>query len=186
MVAVVTTPDEVLQAARAQPVDVAVLSADDPETDFVGLADELVRLRPAIKLVGLTDEGEVALLSRAVRSGFRAWVPMDVGVPSLLEVLQAVCRGETCIPALTLTRLLDHLMQWEETRSSAAMPFATLTAREREVLQSMSSGANRQEIADQLFISTNTVRTHMRSILSKLDVHTTLAAVTLARRAGVS
>jgi DNA-binding CsgD family transcriptional regulator len=54
------------------------------------------------------------------------------------------------------------------------------------VLKAMCSGATRGEMAEQLAISPNTVRTHMQHILAKLDVHTSLAAVTLARRAGMS
>jgi DNA-binding NarL/FixJ family response regulator len=185
VVAAVTAPDEALRVVRSRPVDVAVLAADDPEADFVALAGDLVLAQPTIKMVGLTGEGEVALLGRAVRKGFRAWVPKDVGIPSLLDVLQAVSRGETCIPPLVLTRLLEFLMRDEQAQGAAAVPFTTLTAREREVLQAMSTGASRSEIADRLLISTNTVRTHMQSILNKLDVHTTLAAVALARRAGV-
>jgi DNA-binding NarL/FixJ family response regulator len=53
------------------------------------------------------------------------------------------------------------------------------------VLKAIASGESRQVIADELAISTNTLRTHLQSILTKLEVHTTLAAVALARRGGV-
>jgi DNA-binding NarL/FixJ family response regulator len=185
LVAAVTAPEDALRIVRTRPVDVAVLAADDPEADFVALAEKFVAAQPSIKMVGLTSEGEVALLGRAVRKGFRAWVPKEVGVPSLLDVLRAVSRGETCIPPLVLTRLLEHLLRGEQEQDAAAVQFTTLTAREREILEAMSTGSSRSEIADRLLISTNTVRTHMQSILNKLDVHTTLAAVTLARRAGI-
>jgi DNA-binding NarL/FixJ family response regulator len=61
-----------------------------------------------------------------------------------------------------------------------------LTARERDVLTAMVAGQSREEIADQLEISANTVRTHMQNILSKLGVHSSLAAVAVARRAGLA
>ena len=89
------------------------------------------------------------------------------------------------IPPLLLTGLLAHLMQEHDQTSEAETRLAALTVREREVLKAIASGESRQVIADELAISTNTLRTHLQSILTKLEVHTTLAAVALARRGGV-
>jgi DNA-binding NarL/FixJ family response regulator len=117
--------------------------------------------------------------------GFRGWVPKDVGIGSLLDVIHGVVRGHTCIPPLLLTSLLHNLLTEEEETRAAERPLSSLTVREREVLRAMSSGANRMQIAELLAISPNTVRTHAQSILTKLEVHTSLAAVMIARRAGL-
>ncbi|CAM5719139.1 Response regulator transcription factor OS=Streptomyces microflavus OX=1919 GN=G3I39_28055 PE=4 SV=1 [Streptomyces microflavus] len=61
----------------------------------------------------------------------------------------------------------------------------SLTPREREVLRCMVAGLGRKAVAERLFLSPHTVRTHMQNVLGKLGVHSTLAAVALARRAGV-
>jgi DNA-binding NarL/FixJ family response regulator len=183
VVAVVLTPEDAVRAVRAQPVDVAVLAVDGD--GFIAVGSQLLQTCPNLKLVGVTGDDDPGLLARAVRQGFRGWVPKDVGIEVLLDVLAAVCRGETCVPPLLLTRLLDHLLTEQDERRSAERPFAALTAREEEVLRAMCNGASRSEIAAQLDISANTVRTHMQSILHKLGVHTSLAAVTLARRAGI-
>ena len=183
VVAVVLTPEDAVRAVRAQPVDVAVLAVDGE--GFVAVGSQLLQTCPNLKLVGVTGDDDPGLLARAVRQGFRGWVSKDVGIGVLLDVLAAVCRGETCVPPLLLTRLLDRLITEEDERRSAERPFAALTAREEEVLRAMCNGASRSEIAAQLDISANTVRTHMQSILHKLGVHSSLAAVTLARRAGI-
>ncbi len=185
VVGVVVDPAAALSIVRGRPVDVAVLAVESMHCTFLGLADELLATRPGLKLVGVTGADDPAVLVRAVRVGFRGWVPKDVGIGSLLEVIHGVVRGETCIPPLLLTSLLHDLLTEEEEARAAERPLSSLTGREREVLRAMSSGANRTEIAELLAISPNTVRTHAQSILTKLEVHTSLAAVMIARRAGL-
>ena len=62
----------------------------------------------------------------------------------------------------------------------------TLTPREKQILRCMVAGLGRQAVAERLYLSPHTVRTHMQNVLGKLGVHSTLAAVAVARRAGVS
>jgi len=185
VVGAVVDPGEARSIVSRHPVDVAVLSVHSGESTFLREAPKLAEMRPDIKLVGVADTDDVPLLARAVRAGFRGWVPKNVGFSALLDVLDGVSRGETCIPPLLLTRLLPYLLDEEEAKKKAAEPISLLTAREQQVLEAMTSGASPQEIAARLAISANTVRTHMQHILTKFDVHSSLAAVTLARRAGV-
>jgi DNA-binding NarL/FixJ family response regulator len=185
VVAAVGRPEDGLRVTRAHSVDVAVVNVDGGD-DFVALGGQLQALRPGLELVAVSAGDDDAVLARAVREGFRGWVSKDSGVQSLLDVLRAVCRGETCIPPLLLTGLLRHLLQEQADQGATNAPIASLTARELQVLRAMSNGAARQDIAEQLSISPNTVRTHMQSVLTKLGVHTSLAAVRLARSAGVT
>ena len=186
VVGVVVQPEDALRIVTAQPVDVAVLAVDGGQHGFVTIGRRLQQIRPALKLVGVAGVDDTDLLAQAVREGFRGWVPKDVGIAALLDVLEAVSRGETCIPPALLSRLLPQLLREQDEQRAAEKPLASLTARELQVLRAMSTGASRHEIAAQLGISSNTVRTHMQSILTKLGVHSSLAAVTVARRAGIS
>ena len=95
--------------------------------------------------------------------------------------MRAVRRGETCIPPVLLTGLLGHLLREQAEERSTGLVLAPLTSRERQVLRAMTRGADRQEISAELGISLNTVRTHSQNILTKLGVHSSLAAVRLAR-----
>lgn len=184
VVATVVLPEEAVRVAGSRSVDVAVLAVGPGPGGFVSVGRQLGKLQPSIKLVAVAADDDTALLARAVSEGFSGWVPKDVGIGSLLEVLHAVCRGETRIPPLLLSRLMPYLVRHSQADRSEE-PLATLTARERQVLKAMVAGLSRQEIAEQLDISSNTVRTHMQSILSKLGVHSSLAAVAMARRAGL-
>lgn len=186
VVETVVRPEEAVKVVSSQPVDVAVLAVGTDADGFVGIGRRLTRTQPGIKLVAVAADDDTALLARAVGEGFSGWVPKDVGIGSLLDVLQGVCEGETRIPPLLLSRLMPYLVREAENKRTAAEPLGGLTARERQVLKAMVSGSSRQEIAEQLDISSNTVRTHMQSILAKLGVHSSLAAVAMARRAGLS
>ena len=185
VVATATRAEEALRAATASPVDVAVIDVDVPE-GFVALADRLRVIRPGIASVGLTDGGDdPTALTAAVHQGVRGWVRKTADISELLAVVRRVHGGETCIPPRLLTGLLDRLLSERAEERAAELLLASLTSRERRVLKAMSEGAGRQEIADELAISVNTVRTHTQNILTKLDVHSSLAAVRVARRAGL-
>jgi DNA-binding NarL/FixJ family response regulator len=185
VVAAVTYPEEVGRAVRSHHVDVAVLTGDHGEEDFVAVGAELLEAYPGMSLVAVAGSDDAGALARAVRAGFRAWVPKEAGVPTLLQAVHAVRRGETWIPPLLLSGLIERLLHEDDEKRAAAGPLTSLTPRERVVLRALAQGASRSDTAELLGMSPNTLRTHVRSILRKLGVHSALAAVALARRAGM-
>jgi DNA-binding NarL/FixJ family response regulator len=96
-----------------------------------------------------------------------------------------VSRGETHIPAALLTNVLVSLSGQPQASVTEAEGIRSLTQRELDVLSCLVEGMSRNEIGELLHVSPNTVRTHVQSILHKLKVHSALAAVAIARRAGV-
>jgi DNA-binding NarL/FixJ family response regulator len=185
VVATATQPEEALHVAAGRAVDVALLTVDGGANRLLAGADALLAAQLGLVAVAVAEEDDVPLLARVLRLGFRGWVPKAVGVAELVHAIRGVHRGETHIPPVLLTRLLPYLLDEQEDRRAAERPFASLTPRELEVLREMSRGVTRHDIAADLGVSPNTVRTHVQNILAKLDVHTSLAAVTMARRAGI-
>jgi DNA-binding NarL/FixJ family response regulator len=185
VVATAAGPDAALHSLRVHPVDVALLAADGPRSPFLGITEALRAERPGLPLIALADVPEIPVLVRAVRLGFRGWVQKDADVATLVAVVRGVADGGTHIPPDLLTELLPHLLHEQQERRERDRLLAALTTREREVLSALSRGADRQLIADELAISPNTVRTHTQAVLRKLGVHSSLAAVALARRAGL-
>jgi DNA-binding NarL/FixJ family response regulator len=185
VVAAVSRPADAVRACRSGAVDVAMLTVDGGGNDYLTTGSRLVATHPGLRLVAVAEHDDVPTLARALRAGFRAWVPKTDGVAALVRAVSAVVRGETYVPPLLLTDLLTHLFRQEDEVRAAQGCLAALTAREREVLAAMVEGWSSAEIAAELSVSVNTVRTHTQNIFTKLDVHTSLAAVTLARRAGV-
>ena len=117
----------------------------------------------------------------------RGWVSKTETADALVDAIRGVARGETRIPADLLAGVLVSL-----SRRSSTPPWSTiqgireLTGRELEVLGCLVEGMSRTEIGTLLHVSPNTVRTHVQSLLHELKVHSALAAVAIARRAGVT
>lgn len=137
---------------------------------------------PPVVLIAST-EGEGSVVE-AMRAGVRAWVPRSESTEQLLKVIIGVFHGETWLPPRLLTAVLGSYSERARTLTAHQRAMNALTARERDVLAAMAEGCSRAEIATRLFLSPNTVRSHAQSILRKLGVNSSLAAVAIARRAG--
>lgn len=140
--------------------------------------------RGAPTVVLVAEHTEWAALVPAVRAGVRGWVPRDAAVDELLAAIRAAGSGGAWLPPRALRTVLDALVWSGPPVDPVQALLAALTPREREVLVCLADGLGRPAVAARLRMSTNTVRTHVQSILSKLDVSSSLAAVALVREAG--
>jgi DNA-binding NarL/FixJ family response regulator len=161
--------------------DVAVIDVHLGPADGIALGREIVARRPRTKLVALTGVEADADLAESVRSGFSGWVVKGSGFAELAAAVRGVHRGETHIPPRLLTRLLAVLLDPDADIDPAVSALRNLTSREREVLRCLSEGLSREEMAARMHISSNTVRTHIQSVLAKLNVHSAVAAAALWR-----
>ncbi|NEC22827.1 response regulator transcription factor, partial [Streptomyces parvus] len=138
-----------------------------------------------VRSVVLAEKDDPRAAARALQAGASGWVAKDCSLQRLLSVIRGVLRDETHLPPALLTGVLRELTAARKHRSESERLVESLTPREREVLRCMVAGLGRKAVAERLFLSPHTVRTHMQNVLGKLGVHSTLAAVALARRAGV-
>lgn len=169
-------------------VDVLLLSVELDAGEALALARYALAAHPAMHVVAISAREGEAHVAEAVRVGVSGWVSKSGSVDHLLAVIHGILAGETWIPPKLLTGVLEDLRsEYHETAEQARL-LDTLTTREKQVLRGLMSGRTKDEIAAQLYLSRNTVRTHIQSTLKKLDVHSVLAAVATARRAweGVS
>ncbi|MFH8758504.1 LuxR C-terminal-related transcriptional regulator [Streptomyces atroolivaceus] len=141
--------------------------------------------QPHIRTVVLAEKDDPRRAAMALQAGASGWVAKDCSLQRLLTVIRGVLRDETHLPAALLTGVLRELTAARKHRTESEQLVESLTPREREVLRCMVAGLGRKAVAERLFLSPHTVRTHMQNVLGKLGVHSTLAAVALARRAGV-
>lgn len=145
----------------------------------------LLAATPELRTVILAERDDPRLAAAALQAGASGWVAKDCSLSRLLQVLRGVLRGETHLPPALLTGVLRELTTTRRHRTESEQLVSLLTPREHEVLRCMVGGLGRKAVAERLFLSPHTVRTHMQNVLGKLGVHSTLAAVALARRAGV-
>ncbi|MEV0123433.1 response regulator transcription factor [Streptomyces sp. NPDC050703] len=141
--------------------------------------------QPAVRTVVLAEKDDPRRAALALQAGASGWVAKDCSLSRLLSVIRGVLRDETHLPPALLTGVLRELTAARKHRTESERLVESLTPREREVLRCMVAGLGRKAVAERLFLSPHTVRTHMQNVLGKLGVHSTLAAVALARRAGV-
>ncbi|MFJ7155941.1 LuxR C-terminal-related transcriptional regulator [Streptomyces sp. NPDC101118] len=141
--------------------------------------------QPAVRAVVLAERDDPRRAATALQAGACGWVAKDCSLSRLLAVIRGVLREETHLPPALLTGVLRELTAARKHRTDSERLVESLTPREHEVLRCMVAGLNRKDVAARLFLSPHTVRTHMQNVLGKLGVHSTLAAVALARRAGV-
>ncbi|MGW1077518.1 LuxR C-terminal-related transcriptional regulator [Streptomyces sp. NPDC002537] len=140
---------------------------------------------PAVRTVVLAERDDPRRAAAALQAGAGGWVAKDCSLSRLLAVIRGVLRDETHLPPALLTGVLRELTAARKHRTESERLVESLTPREREVLRCMVAGLGRKAVAERLYLSPHTVRTHMQNVLGKLGVHSTLAAVALARRAGV-
>lgn len=140
---------------------------------------------PGVRTVVLAERDEPRRAALALQAGASGWVAKDCSLSRLLAVVRGVLREETHLPPALLTGVLRELTAARKHRTDSERLVESLTPREHEVLRCMVAGLGRKDVAARLFLSPHTVRTHMQNVLGKLGVHSTLAAVALARRAGV-
>ncbi|MBB5120083.1 transcriptional regulator [Streptomyces eurocidicus] len=141
--------------------------------------------QPAVRTVVLAERDDPRRAAAALQAGAGGWVAKDCSLSRLLAVIRGVLRDETHLPPALLTGVLRELTAARKHRTESERLVESLTPREREVLRCMVAGLGRKAVAERLYLSPHTVRTHMQNVLGKLGVHSTLAAVALARRAGV-
>ncbi|MGW5400863.1 LuxR C-terminal-related transcriptional regulator [Streptomyces sp. NPDC003952] len=156
-----------------------------PVADGIALVAGVRVSHPAVRTVVLAERDDARRAALALQAGASGWVAKDCSLSRLLAVIRGVLREETHLPPALLTGVLRELTAARKHRTDSERLVESLTPREHEVLRCMVAGLGRKDVAARLFLSPHTVRTHMQNVLGKLGVHSTLAAVALARRAGV-
>ncbi len=160
-------------------------AGEDGLVDGISLVAGVRTAQPAVRIVVLAEKDDPRRAALALQAGASGWVAKDCSLSRLLTVIRGVLRDETHLPPALLTGVLRELTAARKHRTESERLVESLTPREREVLRCMVAGLGRKAVAERLYLSPHTVRTHMQNVLGKLGVHSTLAAVALARRAGV-
>jgi two-component system, NarL family, nitrate/nitrite response regulator NarL len=146
----------------------------------LAIGQEILELGRGTKVVVLTAQDDQRTVEMALAAGFDGYLTKSISMARFASSIQAVLRGEAAFP---------HGSRQGRSREGgerdALLLAEQLTPRERDVLRLLVQGARGDSLAGNLGISPNTVRTHVQSILTKLQVHSRLEAATFAVRHGV-
>jgi DNA-binding NarL/FixJ family response regulator len=158
---------------------VALIDYQMPDQDGVSLAAEIKARHPDTVIVMLTGTADDRVLLAAIEAGCSGFLTKDRASAEIVNAVRAVAAGEALISPAMLARLLPKLSRTHRAIGS------DLTDREREVLVELSRGSTNKVIAESLFLSVNTVRNYVQSVLMKLGAHSKLEAVATAVRQGI-
>lgn len=171
VVAAVGRGDEVVAAAKAHQVDVALLDVEMPGIDGLAAARLLVQEVPGCRSLILTTFGRPGYLRRAMESGAGGFVVKDAPADQLADAIRRVAAGE---------RVVDPVLAAD----SLASGVSPLTSRERDVLVAARPGATVAEIAKKLFLSEGTVRNYLSAAIAKAGARNRVEAVRTAEERG--
>ncbi|HEX5268419.1 MAG TPA: response regulator transcription factor [Acidimicrobiales bacterium] len=172
------------EALRLRP-DVVLMDVRMPRMDGVEATRRLTEATD-VKVLILTTFDLDAYLFDAVRAGASGFLLKDVPPDDLADAIRAVARGDALIEPRMTRRLLDEFArQPAGVGPRGAAGLDTLTQREMEVLRAVARGLSNAEIAEELYISETTVKTHVAHILTKLALRDRIQAVVLAYESGL-
>ena len=153
--------------------DVTLLDLRMPVLDGVAAIDAIRRQDSAARIIILTTFDTDHEISRAIKAGAKGYLLKCAPLEELLECIHKVYAGETSIAPALVAKLAANLSR------------EPLTARELEVLKLLAHGKGNKEMGEDLYISETTVKSHLRSIFTKLDVLSRTEAITAANRRGL-
>lgn len=172
-------------AAEQRP-DVVLMDVRMPGTDGITATGRITRDHPETRVLVLTtfDLDEYAF--GAIQAGAGGFLLKDAQRHELTSAVRAVHRGDAALSPRVTKRMLEHLGPRGPLASADPAATASLTEREHEVFLAIARGLTNAEIAEALFLSESTVKTHVSRVLMKLGARDRIHAVILAHRLGLA
>ena len=183
MVAEASDGQEAITRAEEFAPDVVLMDIRMPRVDGIEAARQIKELVPSTRIIMLTVSDEDTHLYDAIKAGANGYLLKDIAIEEVPSSIRRVHAGESLISPSMASKLLTEfssLSKKVEQRQQVSAP--SLTAREVEVLRFVAKGMSNREIAEELYISENTVKNHVRNILEKLHLHSRMEAVLYAMR----
>ena len=172
---------EAVAAAGQTRPDVILMDYRLPDGDGTVAATAIRAQQSEVAILFLSADSTDEHMLRAVEAGASGYISKEAEVDVLVDAIQRAADGEFLLPPAVMSRLLRRQAENRRLEEEQERFERDLTPREREILRLMASGEDNQEIADHLNIAYGTVRTHVRSLLEKLDSRSRLQAVVVAR-----
>ncbi len=154
---------EAVDQARALQPDVILMDMLMPEMNGAEATRLITSQTPKARVLILTSFGDSDILAETLSAGALGYLLKDSQPDDLLQAIRSVYRGQLTIPQNLARKMLSGAVEAEPAE-------AVLTTREQEVVEAVAEGLSNREIAERLDIGVNTVRTHVSSILRKLDL----------------
>lgn len=181
--------NEAVQACGNEAVDVVLMDVQMPVLDGIGATRQVVTTHPATKVIILTTFDDEAYVLGGLGAGASGFLLKDAEAETLLDAIRTVAHGDAVISPRATNRVVAKLHAPDEETVSLSpadrLALTDLTEREREVLVAIGRGWSNTEIAERMFISMPTVKTHVGRVLAKTQSRDRVHAALFAYRTGL-
>jgi len=175
--------EEAISKAEEFAPDVVLMDVRMPKVNGIEAARAIRDSSPSTKIIMLTVSDEDDDLYEAIKAGANSYLLKEVSVEEVPEAIRAVVQGQSLIsPSMASKLLNEYTSLARRAEEKQQFPTPALTQRELEVLKLVAKGQSNREIGEELYISENTVKNHVRNILEKLHLHSRMEAVIYAVR----
>lgn len=185
VVAEVGDGDEVVAAVRERAVDVVLMDLRMPRMDGVNATAAVGRLPRPPQVIVLTSWDVNDAVMRSMRAGAAGFLVKTAAPEEIIAAVRHVAAGDAVLSPHSTRELLDYLARSyaDDERDQAAALMETLSERERDVAAAVSVGLTNSAIAEKLYLSVATVKTHLAAVQTKLGVENRVGVAVLADRA---
>jgi DNA-binding NarL/FixJ family response regulator len=175
MVGTAATAQEALVFLGNNSVDVAFLDINLPDISGIDLCKKIKDIWPGIKILALSTFAERSYISRMIQNGAMGYLLKSSSKEEIFEAIDQVMAGGFYM----------HVNLMQNTKAEASKPVPVLTRRETEILALIAEGLTNPQIADKLFLSTLTINSHRKSLLTKFEVTNTASLIKNAASFGL-
>lgn len=162
-----------LKEMAANPVDIALFDVNLPGMSGIECIRKLKVIQPRVQCMMLTVYDKPDIVFEALKAGAISYLLKNTPPEKIIEAIEEVNKGGSPISSQIARKVIEAFTVKEKTNEY----FQDLTRREQEMLEHLSKGYHYKEIADKLFVSIDTVRTHIRNIYEKLQVNSRTEAL---------
>lgn len=164
--------ETLIKTSESSP-DVLIVDLRMPDGDGIETIKQLISTNPQVRVLVLTTYDNEEDIFNALEAGARGYILKDTTREEIIEAVRQVHAGNRFLPSAIASRLADRMIR------------PTLTPRELDVLRLVSRGRTNKEIAAAMFVSEETVKSHMKGLFQKLGVHDRAEAVATALQRGL-
>ncbi len=165
--------ESALKALTAEPVEIALFDINLPGMSGIDCIARLKTIHPRMQMMVLTVYDNADNVFNALKAGAISYLLKSTSPEKIIEAIQEVKKGGSPISSQIARKVIEAFSLKENSNDY----FQVLSRREQEMLEQLSKGYRYKEIADNLFISLETVRTHIRNVYEKLQVNTRVEAL---------
>jgi DNA-binding NarL/FixJ family response regulator len=176
---------EAREIIRTLKPDIVLMDFTLPDGTGADATRIVLEEHPDCKIIFLTMSDSDENLFAAIRSGAKGYLMKNMSPSKLVTTIRSVQQGESALSRSMTLRLMEELSRTKEPQRLGDASLAKLTRRELDVLRELTTGKTNKEIAECLFISENTVKYHVHSILDKLDLPNRRDAAKFAKEHGI-